>query len=243
MSIFLILAILILWNDKSFAPAKNKSESSSDSSPKTTQPAINNPTPKAETKKSFNKNLYSTTDPTSIWMIVNKKNRLPANYTPTLNSISGGQVRPEVVAGINALLKDASVSGNQMYVISSYRSYSNQQSTYNAYVARDGIAQADTYSARAGHSEHQTGLALDLGNGNCNLEICFGETSAGKWLAQNAYKYGFIIRYPNNKTDITGYQYEPWHIRYVGTDLATEMHISGTQTLEEFFGIKGGTSY
>lgn len=175
--------------------------------------------------------------------MVNKKHALPSSYAPVLSSVSGGQIRPEANASLASLLKDASDSGNQMYIISSYRSYSNQQSTYGAYVARDGVAQADTYSARPGHSEHQTGLALDLGNGTCNLEICFGDTNAGKWLAQNAYKYGFIIRYPNDKTNITGYQYEPWHIRYVGIDLSTEMHVNNIETLEEFFGINGGPIY
>ncbi len=244
LSIFLILAILILWNDKSVAPAKENTATPNPVA-NTTNTAQTTKTdqPPVETKKTFNKTQYSTSDPTSIWMVVNKKHALPSNYFPALNSVAGGQIRLEAVGSFNSLIKDASASGNPMYIISSYRSYSNQQSTYNAYVARDGVAQADTYSARPGHSEHQTGLAIDLGNGTCNLEICFGDTLAGKWLAANAYKYGFIVRYPNDKTPITGYQYEPWHIRYVGVELSTEMHTQGIETLEEFFGINGGTSY
>jgi D-alanyl-D-alanine carboxypeptidase len=243
LGIFLILAILILWNDKSVAPAKSSELPTSNKTTTPEETSSQNTAKPTETKIPFNKNMYSTTDPSSIWMVVNKKHALPSSYSPTLTSVSGGQIRPEASASLSSLLKDASISSNSLYIISSYRSYSNQQSTYGAYVARDGVAQADTYSARPGYSEHQTGLALDLGNGTCNLEICFGDTNAGKWLAQNAYKYGFIIRYPNDKTNVTGYQYEPWHIRYVGIDLSTEMHVKNIETLEEFFGIKGGPNY
>ena len=109
-------------------------------------------------------------------------------------------------------------------------------------MARDGQALADTYSARPGHSEHQTGLAVDVGaisNPSCDLETCFGETIEGKWVAANAQNYGFIIRYPNGKDAITGYQYEPWHLRYVGIDAAVAIYNSGL-TMDQYYGIEGG---
>lgn len=97
-------------------------------------------------------------------------------------------------------------------------------------------------SARPGHSEHQTGLAVDLvtpASPDCDFEVCFAETPGGQWLAANAWRYGFIIRYQSG-SDITGYSPEPWHLRYVGKSLAAELRRTGVATLEEFFGIPGG---
>ena len=105
--------------------------------------------------------------------------------------------------------------------------------------------EADQQSARPGYSEHQTGFAADVGpvSQNCALQQCFGDTPEGKWLAANAYKYGFIIRYAADDQDITGYEAEPWHIRYVGTELSTQMHTTGIKTLEQFFNVPGGAVY
>lgn len=239
--ILVLLGIFVFWTEKTSAPAK-KTDQNTQTQTTDTTPQTKTPVAKVETPQ-FNKSLYSTSEPTSLWVIVNKKHALPSSYAPSLQSISGAQMRPEASSALNTLLKDASSAGNSLHIISAYRSYSNQQATYNNYVAQDGVAKADSYSARPGHSEHQTGLAVDLGNGNCDLEICFGNTLAGKWLAENAYKYGFIVRYPSEKTDITGYQYEPWHLRYIGPELASEMHRTNILTLEEFFGINGGTNY
>lgn len=182
----------------------------------------------------------------SIRVVVNKKHPLsPLDYAPAdLVGVGGGQyARQTAAAALTSLFNGASAAGNPMHALSGYRSYATQTAVYNNYVRTDGQAVADTYSARPGHSEHQTGLAIDVGNGTCNLQICFGNTAAGKWLAANAHKYGFVIRYPNGKTAITGYQYEPWHLRYVGTDVATDMKAKGVVTLEEYFGVSGGTSY
>lgn len=128
---------------------------------------------------------------------------------------------------------------------SGYRSYNYQTSLYSNYVKNEGQTAADTQSARPGHSEHQTGLAADIepASRNCEVDQCFATTPEGKWLAANAYTYGFIIRYPADKVDVTGYEYEPWHIRYIGAPLATELHNQGIETLEEFFGVSGGPSY
>lgn len=211
----------------------------------------------SEPTPSFNKSFYSTTEPSSLWTVVNKKHSLdPKSYAPSDLSAPAVRLRlgsgeeqmkfrkigqTDLIAMFNAAFKD----GVNLVFGSGYRSYALQKQFYDGYVAKDGQAQADTYSARPGHSEHQTGLAVDLTSpgGKCHLEICWQETPEGKWAALNAYKYGFILRYPNGKEEVTGYQYEPWHFRYVGKELSNEMHNQKIETLEEFFGILGGTSY
>lgn len=191
----------------------------------------------------FDKLKYSLTDPASPWIIVNKKRPLLSTYTPSdLTAVLGGQMRTEPANSLKMLVTSAKNAGHNLSIISSYRSYNTQSSTYNNYVAKDGVAKADTYSARPGHSEHQSGLAIDLGSGVCNLEICFGDTLAGKWLATNAPDFGYVVRYPNGKDSITGYQYEPWHVRYVGVDLAKELQKTGL-TIEEFFGLTNQANY
>ena len=147
-------------------------------------------------------------DPASILYVVNKKRPLPDKYTP---SDLNGPLRTEAKKNLDNLFTGAKSANINLKIISGYRSQSSQASLYNGYVARDGQASADTYSARPRYSEHQTGLAVDLGNadGSCDLEICFGDSPAGQWLRTNAQNYGFVIRYPAGKTSITGYQYEP----------------------------------
>ena len=147
-------------------------------------------------------------------------------------------MRPEAANSLTELLETAENAGVPMQVLSSYRSYQTQVNTYNNYVNQYGRAEADTFSARPGHSEHQTGLAADLGNGTCNLETCFGNTAAGKWLAAHAHEYGFIVRYEEGKDSVTGYQYEPWHIRYVG-DAASSIVNSG-KTMDEYYNVPAG---
>jgi D-alanyl-D-alanine carboxypeptidase len=144
------------------------------------------------------------------------------------------------------MVSAAKASGLSLNLQSGYRSYQFQASLYNSYVVRDGQAVADRESARPGYSEHQTGLAADLGGisvPSCNVAACFGTTIEGEWLAAHAYEYGFIIRYTTVKEAITGYENEPWHVRYIGTLLAGEMHHQGITTLEEFFNSTGGQSY
>lgn len=154
-------------------------------------------------------------------LIVNKKYSLPANYNPGVDQTAS--------TALKQLQQAASTAGHNIPLISGFRSYSRQQTLYNNYVARDGQALADTYSARPGHSEHQTGLAFDVGK----LDDNYGSTPAGIWLKENCHKYGFIIRYPKGKESITGYQYEPWHIRYVGVEHATKI-MNQNITLEEY---------
>jgi len=144
------------------------------------------------------------------------------------------------------MFKAAQADGVSLTVVSGYRSYTSQTSVYNQYVARDGQSAADTYSARPGYSEHQTGWAADLGPATSScpaVDQCYATTPAGKWIAANTYRYGFIIRYQPDKVPITGYEYEPWHVRYVGPSLSQEMHRVGIRTLEEFFDLGAAPHY
>ncbi len=178
----------------------------------------------------------------SITVVVNKKHKLQSDFTPTLSSARGGQMHPEAGNKLELLFVAAESNNLSPVVISSYRSYSKQEQVYGGYVQSNGQAQADTFSARPGHSEHQTGLAVDVGNsgGNCDLEICFGTTALGEWLKTNAHLYGFIVRYPEGKDGVTGYQYEPWHLRYVGVSTALAIYNSG-KTMDEYFGVVAGS--
>lgn len=195
-------------------------------------------------------NAHSTTDPTSIWVVVNKRHPLnPVDYAPgdlvnpELHNVNGQPVRAEAATALSRMLAGARQSaGLQFQLQSGYRSYATQVAVYNQNVAAHGRASADTDTARPGFSEHQTGLVVDLSAlpANCSLDACFATTAQGTWLAANAWKYGFLLRYPSDKEQITGYTFEPWHYRYIGTDLSAEMHRRGVETLEEFFGISGG---
>lgn len=185
--------------------------------------------------------LLTNEQANSITVVVNKKHKLPSSYVPQLTTVNGGQVRPEIAQSLQNMMNAAQNAGTPAVIISSYRSYQTQASTYQYWVDLQGQAEADRSSARPGHSEHQTGLTIDFGNpdGSCRLLACFGDGAAGKWLASNAHKYGFIIRYPQGKESLTGYIYEPWHLRYVGEDIATSLYNSG-QTLDQYFNIPAG---
>src|SRR5690606_35741501 len=124
-------------------------------------------------------------------------------------------------SALEKMFAGASKSGHSMYLMSGYRSYDYQRQLYNNYVATYGQAWADSQSARAGHSEHQTGLAADIYAYGACTGACFGGTSAGMWLRNNAHKYGFILRYDNGMQGTVGFAYEPWHFRYVGVEIAT----------------------
>ncbi|MBQ8786270.1 MAG: D-alanyl-D-alanine carboxypeptidase family protein [Oscillospiraceae bacterium] len=157
-------------------------------------------------------------------LIANKTYALPSDYAPGVD--------PEAEAAFHEMQTAAAELGLNLYISSGYRSYDYQAGLYQRYVDRSGQAEADRYSARPGHSEHQTGLAFDLNT----ISDEFKDTDEGKWVAENCHKYGFIVRYPEDKEAITGYMYEPWHIRYLGTDIATNVFESGL-CLEEYLGI------
>lgn len=158
-------------------------------------------------------------------IIANKTYSLPESYDP-------GSLMPDCVDAFAEMQKAAEKLGLSVYISSGFRSYASQKSIYNRYVSRDGKRLADTYSARPGYSEHQTGLAIDLNT----ITQSFGGTAEGKWVAAHCHEYGFIIRYPEGKSHITGYRYEPWHLRYVGVETATKIAESGL-CLEEYYGI------
>lgn len=165
---------------------------------------------------------------------------LIANKTYSLPSSYGNGLKQEMQSAFNKLRDAASGSGYKLYIGSGYRSYWDQKIIYNNYVSWDGQANADTYSARPGHSEHQTGLAIDVCDSNVSACItsAFDSTDQAKWINDNCYKYGLIIRYPKGKDNITGYMYESWHLRYVGVELATKLYNDGNWiTLEEYYGI------
>jgi D-alanyl-D-alanine carboxypeptidase len=205
----------------------------------------------------FNKSERSLDEPSSLWVIANKQRPLqPTSYVP--NDL----VAPEVALRLSAeseemllrtaaanaleeLFAAAKADGLDMMLASAYRSYSYQEGLYNTYVKKQGQSVADTQSARPGYSEHQTGLAADIepASRECEIEACFGDLPEGKWLAEHAHEYGFVIRYPQGKADITGYIYEPWHLRYVGKELATEVKNQDVATLEEFFGLPPAADY
>ena len=173
-------------------------------------------------------------------ILVNKYNYLTEDYIPeNLEPIdiayarSGMQLAREAKEAFETLSEDAKKEGMNIIAMSSYRSYDYQVNLYDNYVATDGKEAADTYSARAGYSEHQTGLAVDVYN-KVLPYTSFEETEEFNWMQENAYKYGFILRFPKDKVNITGYQYESWHYRYVGKEAAKYIH-DHDLTLEEYY--------
>ncbi len=158
-------------------------------------------------------------------LIVNKTYSLPNDYDPK-------ELKKEAKEAFDEMQKDALKDKIKLWIASGYRSYKTQEELYNYYVKKDGKKIADTYSARAGYSEHQTGYAMDLNI----IDSSFEGTKEAIWIEKNCYKYGFIIRYPKDKEEITGYKYEPWHVRYLGKEMSKKIHDSGL-TLEEYFQI------
>ena len=170
-------------------------------------------------------------------LLVNKLNYLPKDYEPSnLVYIENGKQATEETAEAYEIMKnDAIKEGIYMNVVSGYRSIEYQKDLYRRYLKKDKKEIVDTYSARAGYSEHHTGQALDLASTDGNMNN-FGNTKAGAWVKENAWKYGFIVRYTDENRYITGYKSEPWHIRYVGTEISTIMHNEDIKSLEEYFG-------
>ncbi len=192
--------------------------------PETDPPASSTPAPAPEYNGSHKMEVIDGITYFDGVMIANKTYTLPASYNPG--------VQPEAMDAFYDMQAAAAADGISLWILSSFRSYEDQDVIYNRYVAQDGRDAADTYSSRPGHSDHQTGYTFDLNS----LEQDFQYDPAGQWLDKNCYKYGFIIRYPKGKESSTGYMYEPWHVRYIGVDLATKVTQSGL-SLEEYFGI------
>jgi D-alanyl-D-alanine carboxypeptidase len=195
----------------------------------------------------FYKNIKKIKNPEDILVLVNKNNKLDKSFVPSdLLPISTDYayddklVRLETKAAFESLAFSAIKNGYRIVAISTYRNYSYQEELYNHYVNEYGIEYADNCSARKGHSEHQTGLAIDVEGSNKDY-MQFASSKEFVWMSKNAYKYGFILRYPEGKTYITGFKYEPWHYRYIGKDIAKEIYEKNI-TLEEYLDMKKNTN-
>lgn len=199
-----------------------------------------NLTPQAPSEPSTPTPSYPapTADPL-VRAVVNKKHpNSPESYVPgDLVSIGNGQqLRKEAADAMALMQAAATAAGAGLVMGSGYRSYETQKTLYANYVKQDGQAAADRYSARAGYSEHQTGLVMDF----APIDDSFANSKQFTWLMANAHKYGFVLRYPVNGESITGYMYEPWHWRYIGVADATAMHEDEVNTLEQFYHVTGG---
>lgn len=223
---------------------KTTVKSSTTQTTTTTSTTTTSTTKTTTTKKKQDVSVSNNTNGLKIIdgiLIVNKSYPLPKDYVPTntykdatgLNYCSEC-INVDAYEKYKLMKADMASLGMNIWIQSGYRSYNLQESLYNKYVNRDGKLAADTYSARPGYSEHQTGLAFDLNS----ISDDFQYTSEGKWVNENAWRYGFILRYPKSKESITGYKYESWHLRYVGEDLATKLYNNGDWiTLEEHFNL------
>ncbi|MCD2443578.1 M15 family metallopeptidase [Agromyces sp. SYSU K20354] len=242
--IAVLLAVAVVVVGAVSAGANGGAGASATQAPtETPRPAPAQAAPPA-TVDTFDRTAHSLDDPMSIWVVVNKLRPMnPQDFEPedlvfvpvdyTFEPYMRQEASDAVVAMFEAAANEA-----DLYLASNsaFRSYGAQENIY------DGD---DLLTARPGFSEHQTGLTMDIGpsTGECAIETCFGELPEGIWLRDNAYRFGFILRYPADKTAITGYEYEPWHFRYVGVPLATEMREKGISTMEEFFGLPAAPSY
>ena len=220
-----------------------------------TQPPRPSPstTPDPAPAPTFDRAARSIDDPNSIWVVVDKLRPLnPTDYAPDdlvevpIPFANPPQLRQEASDAVVAMFSAFTAeTGLALQSQSAYRSFDSQTRVYNNDVGNLGQAGADLSTARPGTSEHQTGLTIDISAqpGQCSLDACFADTPHGQWLAANAWRFGFLLRYPADKIPVTGYEFEPWHFRYIGIDLATEMHSEGVTTLEEFFGLPAAPSY
>lgn len=191
-------------------------------------------------QKKFYKNVQIIKKPDEISVVVNKNNKLPAVYVPdhlteipNYMAYNGKKVRIEALEAFQKLWKEAKKENLKITIVSAYRDYEYQSKLFQGYVQEKGLKYALNCSAKPGHSEHQTGLAIDVmgENGDYNL---FEQTKEFEWMKDHAHEFGFILRYPKGKEKITGFKYEPWHYRYVGIELASTI-FEKQMTLEEYF--------
>ena len=207
----------------------------------------------------INDYLYPNLSPTfaeSEWVVVNKSRPLsPAKFTPELREIKSSAsldnsrnltLRSVAATALEQMAERMSAEGiGKMFVNSAYRSYQYQGDLFVSKTKQYGLEGALLRSAKAGYSEHQTGLAVDVSvpSQGCAIMECFGDTEAGKWIAANSWQFGFIIRYERGTTDITGYAYEPWHLRFIGKELAAEYKAGNYKTLEDFWQLPPAPDY
>ena len=190
-------------------------------------------------KEEFYKNIKWVENPDELLVLVNKNNQLSNDYIPkNLESISlrhankDKYLRKEAKDAFEKLSSEAAALGYRIVAVSAYRDYNYQNELFNYYVEEKGLEYALDCSAKPGHSEHQTGLAVDVEGENKDYDN-FEDTKEFSWMKDNAHRFGFILRYPKGKEHITGFKYEPWHYRYVGINIATEIYEKNI-TLEEY---------
>jgi D-alanyl-D-alanine carboxypeptidase len=199
---------------------------------------------RAKSATEISSGVFITDKGDDLLVLINKNIRLPETYEPSdLVSIDGlvdttregMMLRKEAAQALKKMTKAAKKDSTNPVILSAYRSYWTQAATFSMWVGLAGLDSAETFSARAGHSQHQLGTTIDLTSEKVNLGLTkdLTNTKEGLWMAENAYKYGFVLSYPEGKEGITGYTYEPWHYRYIGSENAKKMIDSGL-ILEEF---------
>lgn len=188
---------------------------------------------------------YDVTTASSLTVIVNKVRPLsPLDYYPA--QIADFNLVPTAATAFAKMRDAAHKSGaGDLVVASAFRDFATQQETFAKYTAELGEAAGENRAAKPGFSEHQTGLAADLAatGQSCAIKVCFAKTTAGRWLAKNSWRYGFILRYPKGASDVTGYQFEPWHFRFVGAKLTREMHAAKAMVLETYLNLGPAPNY
>ncbi len=201
----------------------------------------------------FDKTQHSLVAANSLWVIVNKTHPLkPLKYAPANLSapkkFNNGKLqlaKPAADAYVVMATAAKTAGAGTLSIASGYRSYALQVTVHAQDVKKFGLTAGEKLAARPGFSEHQTGLAADVWAPaqSCRIRVCFATTKAGKWLKANAWQYGFVIRYPDGSYPTTGYQFEPWHLRYVGVELSTELHNTGFTILEKFWQYPNSPNY
>lgn len=237
----LLILISILINGTLFGGLKMYNDKKDDNAKESD--TLTNNDKDTNTNKTSNGFKIETIDGVTYvdgYMIVNKTYPLPEDYVPenTHIEVSSSNCQEciinEAYDAYQEMRSDASSQGLSLWIASGYRSYTYQSKLYDMYVNNRGKEAADTFSARPGYSEHQSGYAFDLNS----VSDAFATTKEGVWINDNCYKYGFILRYPKDKEDETGYKYESWHLRYVGTELAEKLYNNGDWiTMEKYFGL------
>lgn len=241
------VALLLVGGGTAWAITSASANKAKAEAPKTTHTPKPTPTPTPEpTPEPEPAPVYDVDSPASITVVVNKQRPLnPIDWAPDdlvmpegIPNVWGHPIRAEAANALQQMYAAATADGVPFTITSGYREYALQKEIYDGLVAEGGVEYADLDTARPGHSEHQTGLAVDLyGEEGCQLSACFGETATGIWLRDNAYQFGYILRYNDGEDPVVGYTYEPWHFRYVGVDVAIAMHDQGELNLETFFGL------
>ena len=255
--LILLLPLLGIGIFGLLAGSGTKEDNSEKPAEETSEPAIAEMTPEPtevpeETPDPRNVDPSLFTDTDSLLIVANKKHKLPDGYvpedlvTPNIRQTIACTMKSVAAEALEAMAEAAAKDGVTLSISSAYRGEDYQRQLYNSYVASYGVAGADTISSRPGYSDHQTGLAADFVEGDgsmngINFNQSFENTASGVWLRDHAHEYGFIMRYPKGKNDITGYSYEPWHFRYIGVDYATRIYETDVfESFEEYFGVEGG---